>query len=513
VLEDTVPIEQAADAQELRPGTEVGGYVIDGKLGQGGMGIVYGANHPRIGKRVAIKVLERSYCNDASAVARFEQEARLVNEIRHPNIVDVFQFGELPDKRSYFVMECLAGETLSARIDSAPLTIRETVEILDAICDALEAAHDHGVVHRDLKSDNVFLATARGKRTVKLLDFGIAKLAGRNDLGAIERTASGIVVGTPAYMSPEQARGQQVGPRTDVYQLGILAYKMLTRRLPFQAENPFDLIVEQLKTPPPSPRKLAPATPDVLARLVVRMMAKTPDERPSIAEIRAAFAQLRQGAAKKPPPSLGTSILVGLALFMAGAAALGVFVVLQQKKQSTGAQVTSAVPPPPPPASGAAAPAVEPGVTPPIAPATTPPITPPITPPAPPAPESAVDVEIQMDPSTVDSSRRKKRSSDDVRDDSEKELSEEEAAAAAEEEGVPADKPGAILFALQLESEIEIDGKTVAGGTKRGRYEVSPGSHEIRVKAPGRQVVIRTVEVPPGGVAIISIEDEAAATE
>jgi serine/threonine-protein kinase len=522
VLEDTVPLDPDAESPDLEPGTEVAGYVIDAKIGQGGMGKVYGAKQPRIGKRVAIKVLERSYCNDASAVARFEQEARLVNEIRHPNIVDVFQFGELPDKRSFFVMECLSGETLSERIDRAPLTTRETVEILDTICDALEAAHEQKVIHRDLKSDNVFLATARGKHTVKLLDFGIAKLAGRTDLATIGQTATGIVVGTPAYMSPEQARGQTVGPRTDVYQLGVLAYKMLTRQLPFQAENPFELIVQQLKAPPPNPKKLAPNTPDVLARLVVRMMAKTAEERPSVAEIREVFAQMRQGKAKKPPPRAANSVLIGLALFMLGAASLGIFVVWEKNKDRAGAQVAPGALPPPATGSGSGSTVVEPvpPAPPPTATATDP--TPPPTP-LPPAADTPPPVvpapEIQMDPSTVgtpaagsgsgtdgESSRHRHRHGSGSGSDQDEEAA---AAAAAEADDTPADRPGAILFTLSLESEIEIDGRTVASSSKKGRYEVSPGSHEVRVKAPGHQAVTRTVDVPAGGVAIISLEEAA----
>jgi serine/threonine-protein kinase len=529
MLEDTKPIgtgEGDAGSPELQPGTEIAGYVIDAKIGEGGMGKVYGAHHPRIGKRVAIKVLERAYCNDASAVARFEQEARLVNEIRHPNIVDVFQFGELPDKRSFFVMECLSGETLSARIGNAPLPTLETLEILDAICDALEAAHEHGVVHRDLKSDNVFLATARGKRTVKLLDFGIAKLAGKNDLSSIGKTASGMVVGTPAYMSPEQARGQAVGPRTDVYQLGVLAYKMLTGKLPFHAENPVDLIVEQLKTPAPSPKKLAPGTPDALARLVVRMMEKASDARPSLAEVRTVFAELRQGQtaqaalAAQPAPRRATTILLGLTLFLAGFVSLGVFWLRERNKQETDPPVapaalaagssagsnagSSAVEPAPP----APVPAPAPAPAPVAAAVPTPPPEPtPAATPTPP-PEPTVEIEIEPAPAAAPApspapspsprgKKRPKRSTD-----------EDEA---VEDDEIPADRPGAILFTLQVESTIEIDGSTVARSSYGGRYEVPPGSHEIRVKAPGRQTVTRSVEVPAGGVAIISIEDDPSA--
>ena len=485
VLEDTVPVEPG-ESPDLVPGTEVAGYVIDAKIGEGGMGKVYGAHHPRIGKRVAIKVLGHAYCNDASAVARFEQEARLVNEIRHPNIVDVFQFGELPDKRSFFVMECLTGVTLSARIDRAPLSISGTIEILDAICDALEAAHEHGVVHRDLKSDNVFLSTTRGKTTVKLLDFGIAKLASRNDLTSIDKTASGIVVGTPAYMSPEQARGQAVGPRTDVYQLGVLAYKMLTRELPFHAENPFDLIVEHLKTPPPSPKKLAPKTPDVLARLVVRMMAKTSDARPSVAEIRGVFTQLRAAKTASRSPRAATSLLRGLVLFLAGALSLGAIWLLQRDKEQPVAQVAPAALPAAPSLPGPApAPAIAPAPAPAVAPAPMPEPTP--------SGEAAAEIEMDADPIK----KRPKRTAEE-----DEEVAEEQAAP------IPADRPGAILFTLHLESTIEIDGKTVAQSSKSGRFEVTPGTHEVSVKAPGHQRVTRSVDVPAGGVAIISVEDD-----
>ncbi len=483
--EDTVPLR--AEWSELEPGTDVAGYVVDGKIGEGGMGSVYGAHHPRIGKRVAIKVLARSYCNDASAVARFEQEARLVNEIRHPNIVDVFQFGELPDKRSFFVMEHLSGENLSDRIASAPLTLRETIEILDAVCDALEAAHEHGVVHRDLKSDNVFLVTTRGKSTVKLLDFGVAKLSGR-ELSSVGKTASGIVVGTPAYMSPEQARGQPVGPRTDVYQLGILAYKMLTRSLPFDAANPFDLIVEHLKTPPPSPKKRAPGTPDVLARLVVRMMAKSPDERPTVPEVRAVLASLRETPAKKSS-SRGPMVLLGVILFLAGAISFGVLWMAQKKDREAGSNVAEATPPP---ASSAPLAVAQDA--------------------APTDPEPEIEIEASLDAAVATSSdagepsRRKKHSRRSSDDD---EADEEE----PDDDSVPADRPGAIVITLQNASTIEIDGEPVARSSRGGRFDVEPGDHLVFVRAPGHETVVRSVDVPPGGVAILSIEDDLGSTE
>ena len=297
------PIADTGDG-ELAAGTDVSGYVIESKIGEGGMGRVYGAQHPRIGKRVAIKVLGPQFCRDASTVARFEQEARLVNDVHHGNIVEVYQLGDLPDGRKYMVMEWLEGESLSDRIERGPMPPAEAIEVLDAICDALEAVHEKGIVHRDLKSDNVFLAKAHRGVRVKLLDFGLAKLSG-NDPRALTKTKTGIIVGTPHYMAPEQARGKPVDHRTDVYALGVLAYKMLTAKLPFSGQ-PIELLVHHLKTPPPSPGAAVPGIPEPLSNLVMGMMAKHPEHRPTLAVMRQWFASMRPGgqATAAPPVSV-----------------------------------------------------------------------------------------------------------------------------------------------------------------------------------------------------------------
>src|SRR5688572_10254334 len=251
----------ARDAEsDLQPGQDVGGYVVEMKIGEGGMGVVYGAHHPKIGKRAAIKVLAKSLCAVPMAVDRFVQEARSVNQIRHPNIVDIFAFGELGDGRSYFVMEWLDGEPLSKRMSSGENTLADVVEILDEVADALEAAHEKGIVHRDLKPDNVFLVPVRGnRRVVKLLDFGLAKLGG--DEPGIVKTRSGIMMGTPVYMSPEQARGKNVDHRTDIYALGAMAFEMVTGRAPYDAETAFDILMQHIGAEVPRPSSIWPQVP------------------------------------------------------------------------------------------------------------------------------------------------------------------------------------------------------------------------------------------------------------
>ncbi|HTL36718.1 MAG TPA: protein kinase, partial [Kofleriaceae bacterium] len=228
-------------AGDLPPGTVVGEYKIDQKIGEGGMGTVYSATHPTIGKRAAIKVISAELGQDPVLVQRFVQEARSVNQIGHPNIVDVFAFGKLPDGRSYFVMEFLQGESLRGRLMRTFMSIADAVQILDEIAGALEAAHEKGIVHRDLKPDNVYLASVRGGYIiVKLLDFGIAKLVTG---GGIAKTSTGEMMGTPGYLSPEQARGKNVDYRTDIYALGCMMFEMITGRMPFMAESPMDVVM------------------------------------------------------------------------------------------------------------------------------------------------------------------------------------------------------------------------------------------------------------------------------
>ena len=281
---------------ELAPGFVVGEYRVDKKIGEGGMGAVYSATHPMIGKRAAIKVISASLSSDASAVQRFVHEAQSVNQIGHPNIVDVFAFGALPDGRNYFVMEYLQGQSLADRLHKGQLPLGEAIEILDQVCDALEAAHEKQIVHRDLKPDYVYLAAVRGGRTmVKLLDFGIAKLSvadGPGSQGGIAKTRTGMMMGTPGYISPEQARGKNVDHRTDIYALGAMAIEIVTGRLPFVADNAMDIVLAHMVEPPPRASSVWADIPAKLDDVIYQMLDKDPAKRPTLADARAVFAEL-----------------------------------------------------------------------------------------------------------------------------------------------------------------------------------------------------------------------------
>jgi serine/threonine protein kinase len=275
----------------------VGEFVITCKLGEGGMASVYGAEHPVIGKQAAIKVLAPTLSADQTQVARFIQEARSVNAIGHANIIEVFAFGTLPDGRAYFVMDRLKGVTLYERLwKHKRLGLDVALDVLDQMCDALEATHDKGIVHRDLKPANVFLVPTRGKREwVKLLDFGVAKLAQPDaaERAGAPRTLTGQVVGTPEYIAPEQARGQAVDGRTDIYALGVIAYEMVLGRRPFEADSTIDLLQMHLGQVPPPPRGLWPEIPSSLELLLLGMLEKDPVRRPSLEEIRSCIRELR----------------------------------------------------------------------------------------------------------------------------------------------------------------------------------------------------------------------------
>ena len=288
----------------LAPGTMVGEYRIEKLVGEGGMGQVYGALHPLIGKRAAIKVLLPEICRNHQMVERFMMEARAVNQIGHPNIVDVFAFGELPDGRHYMVMEWLRGLALSDRLARGIPTIPETCDILLGIAAALDAAHEKGIIHRDLKPHNVFLVEVRGQRPlVKLLDFGLVKHTDTADDQRLERTRVGAILGTPAYMSPEQALGRGIDTRSDNYALGVVAYEMLTGRLPFVDDTPMALLVAHMQQQPTPPAVVAPGLPPELDQLVMGLLAKDPAHRPTLTQVMGVLSYFRDTARPSHTPT------------------------------------------------------------------------------------------------------------------------------------------------------------------------------------------------------------------
>jgi serine/threonine protein kinase len=268
----------AVDPDALKPGTMAGAYVLKRELASGGGGTVYEAQHRILGRRAAVKVLRRQLAASAQMNARFLQEARAVNMIKHPNIVDILDFGDLPDGRPFYVMELLEGIDLrSILTERGRFPATEVLEILEPVCSALQAAHDLGIVHRDLKASNIFIGTAGEKRVIKLLDFGIAKLM-RPEGGEGGLTVVGTRLGTSYTMAPEQIRGDAVDQRTDIYALGVVLYHLLTGQYPFRAETMTDIERQHLEAPPPRPSQAAPVSP-ALDVVVLRCMEKSPERR------------------------------------------------------------------------------------------------------------------------------------------------------------------------------------------------------------------------------------------
>ncbi len=277
-------------------GERVGNYVIRQLLGEGGMGQVYLAEHPQIGKRVALKVLHAELASNQEITTRFFHEAKAVNDIGHPNIVDILDFGRAPTSQGdvvYLVMELLTGSTLTSMIEQGPLDPLRTTRIALQVAEALAASHDKGIVHRDLKPDNIMLVTRGREETVKLLDFGIAKVT---NTGASTKTRTGMVMGTPTYMSPEQCEGRgAVDHRTDIYALGIVLYEMLTGRVPFTGSGYGEILVKQMTEAPAPLSALRPGIPPHLELLVQKALQKRPEERfASMQEMAMALAQPEQ---------------------------------------------------------------------------------------------------------------------------------------------------------------------------------------------------------------------------
>jgi len=248
------------------------------------MGTVYLAQHMMIGRRAAIKVLLPELSHSQEALGRFFNEARATAMIKHPGLVDIFDFGYLPDGSAYIVMEYLEGESLSARLQrEGRLPLSHLCVITHGIASAVGAAHQRGIVHRDLKPDNIFLVPESEQPMgirVKILDFGIAKLAGLGSMEATSKTRTGAVMGTPLYMSPEQCRGAgQVDHRADIYSLGCIMYEMAIGRPPFVGEGVGEIIAAQIYEQPRPLRSFDPSLPPALEATVMRALQKQPEAR------------------------------------------------------------------------------------------------------------------------------------------------------------------------------------------------------------------------------------------
>jgi serine/threonine-protein kinase len=273
-------------------GQLAGEYRILRKLGTGGFGTVYEAEHPVLKRRAAVKVLHAMPAVDSVAVQRFIEEARSASQIRHRHIVDIFSFGTLPNGQYFYVMDLLEGAPLDRYLaEHGKLAPEVALPLLRPIASAIDALHAASIVHRDVKPANIFLAwDSSGELVPKLLDFGLVKLLGQPS----HNTASGVPMGTPFYMSPEQCRGEKIDARADVYSFGVICFELLTGRRPFTGDSATSVLVAHVLQPPPRMSEVSPELSIELDEPVLHMLAKDPQDRPASAS--AALRELELSA-------------------------------------------------------------------------------------------------------------------------------------------------------------------------------------------------------------------------
>lgn len=271
-------------------GQAIGGYQVVSRIGAGGMGAVYAAQHQRIGRKAAVKVLQTTAAADAEWHKRFLMEAEALASLKHRNLVDVYEFGDLPDGQQYLMMEFLEGESLERYIQKhAPLMPAQALGFAEQILNGLGEAHKKGIVHRDLKPANVMLLREHnGELLVKLLDFGLARqnAVPLASLGDQQRTdAASLAAGTPEYISPEQAQAQQVDGTADLYSLGVMLFEMLSGRLPFESTSVTELLQKHLSERPPTLSTIVQGVPEGIEEFVASLLEKDPLARPQSADV------------------------------------------------------------------------------------------------------------------------------------------------------------------------------------------------------------------------------------
>jgi eukaryotic-like serine/threonine-protein kinase len=332
---DQPPLLLVDESEREQPGDILGQYRLERMLGEGAMGRVFQARHVSLARPAAVKVLRAEHARNTHLIQRFFHEARAVNQINHAHIVEILDFVEEPAvsgrSRVYCVMEMLDGQSLTELLARERPGVQRSVGIVRQVCDALQAAHDVGVIHRDVKPDNLFVLERDGHDFVKVLDFGVAKLVAPLGDVPLTTTVEGTIVGTPAYMAPEQATGGNADARTDLYSVGVVLYELLAGHPPFQAPAFGQLVAQVLSSPPPplpSHTRSGDRIPGALGAVVKRCLAKNPDDRyASLRELARVLELAAQAPVQRGPPRwmlavgalvalvLGTGMLAGHSLY------------------------------------------------------------------------------------------------------------------------------------------------------------------------------------------------------